>query len=59
MLRGVSSWHLTQTLLLVGKGVDFECLALVVGQLDTDAVILTFHDWESVIGFEEVALQAW
>jgi len=48
-----------QTLLLVGKGVDLECFALVVGQLDTDAVILAFHDWESVIGFEEVALQAW
>jgi len=31
----------------------------VVGQLDTDAVIMAFHNWESVIGFEEVALQAW
>ena len=41
------------------KGVDFECFAFVVGQLDTDAVILAFHDWESVIGFEEVSLQAW
>jgi len=30
----------------------------VVGQLDTDAVIMAFHDWESVIGFEEAALEA-